>query len=256
MDIKQALIEHKLWLDNPKGGCQLRCSNADLRNADLWNANLQSADLRDADLQGANLRNAYLQGANLRNAYLQGADLRNADLRNADLWNANLQSADLRDADLQGANLRNADLRRANFRKVSFLDTNFQDANLQDALLPENFENSIAAQRLSIVPSEGVFIGWKKANGFLVKLRILASAQRCNATGRKCRASKVRVLEVWCGNTKMGEEFQGAFTQVHGPKTYYIVGDIVVPDKWDPCRWNECSNGIHFFMTRKEAEEW
>ena len=216
MDIKQALIEHQLWLYNAKGGRQFCCSNADLWRADLRNANLRNANLRDANLRNANLRNANLRDANLRNA----------DLRNADLWGANLWGADLWDADLR------------------------------DALLSENFENSIVAQRLSIVPSEGAFIGWKKANGFLVKLRILASAQRCNATGRKCRASKVRVLEVWCGNTKMGEDFEGAYTMVHGPKTQYIVGKIVVPDKWDPCRWNECSNGIHFFMTRKEAEEW
>jgi len=25
-------------------------------------------------------------------------------------------------------------------------------------------------------------------------------------------------------------------------------------DKWDDDRWNECSGGIHFFLTRAEAE--
>ena len=24
--------------------------------------------------------------------------------------------------------------------------------------------------------------------------------------------------------------------------------------KWDEDRWNECANGIHFFITREEAE--
>jgi hypothetical protein len=36
----------------------------------------------------------------------------------------------------------------------------------------------------------------------------------------------------------------------------YQVGATVYPDSWDEDRWNECSHGIHFFITRKEAEEY
>ena len=35
--------------------------------------------------------------------------------------------------------------------------------------------------------------------------------------------------------------------------TIYKVGEIVRPDYWDDNRWNECSHGIHFFITRDEA---
>ena len=31
------------------------------------------------------------------------------------------------------------------------------------------------------------------------------------------------------------------------------VGEIVKVDNFDKDRWNECSPGIHFFMTRDEA---
>ena len=36
-------------------------------------------------------------------------------------------------------------------------------------------------------------------------------------------------------------------------KTIYKVGEIVHSDSWDDNRWNECSHGIHFFITRDEA---
>jgi hypothetical protein len=36
--------------------------------------------------------------------------------------------------------------------------------------------------------------------------------------------------------------------------THYVVGETVVADKYDPNPRVECSGGIHFFMTRAEAE--
>ena len=35
--------------------------------------------------------------------------------------------------------------------------------------------------------------------------------------------------------------------------TIYKVGEIARSDSWDADRWNECSHGIHFFITRDEA---
>ena len=36
----------------------------------------------------------------------------------------------------------------------------------------------------------------------------------------------------------------------------YRPGEIIVPDSFDDDRWNECSNGIHFIITRQEAEDY
>ena len=36
----------------------------------------------------------------------------------------------------------------------------------------------------------------------------------------------------------------------------YEVGEITHADSWDEDRWNECSHGIHFFLTQEEAEAW
>ena len=142
---------------------------------------LRSADLRSADLRCANLRDADLSDADLRSADLRSADLSAADLRDANLRSADLSDADLSDADLRSAGLSAADLRGANLR----------DANLSE----------LTVAQTSILPDEGDIIGWKKAitlDGapIIVKLLIPADAQRSNATGRKCRASTARVLDL------------------------------------------------------------
>ena len=165
---------------------------------------------------------ADLSDADLSDADLRRANLRRANLRGADLSYADLSGADLSDADLSGADLRGAKLSGANLRG--------------------------AVSKITIV-TEGDIIGWKKCNNnVIVKLLIPANARRSNATGRKCRAEFARVLDV------IGAE--EGITNSHGQETYYRAGETVKPDSWDENRFNECSHGIHFFITREEAEEY
>ena len=214
----------------------------------LHGANLRYACLRDAALCDANLRDAALCGANLHGADLCGADLSRADLRGADLSRADLRGADLRYADLSRANLHGADLSRANLR----------GANLRDA---NHVKLSIA--KTSILPDEGDIIGWKKAwtdnemppTPVIVKLLIPADAQRSNATGRKCRASTARVLDL---QDKQGNSLPPDTTAYSGYDTdfTYKKGETVHVENFDTNRWNECAPGIHFFITRIEAAEY
>jgi hypothetical protein len=180
------------------------------------------------DLSSANLRSADLRSADLSSANLRYANLRSADLRYANLSSANLRSADLSSADLSSADLSSADL---------------SSADLSSA---ENAEMAIAVTRIC---PEGNLIGWKKlAGGIIAKLLIPTDAKRNNAFGRKCRCEFARVLEL------SGGAASGQTNGSHGPVTVYTVGEIVRPDKWDGDFQNECSNGIHFFITRLEAE--
>jgi hypothetical protein len=41
---------------------------------------------------------------------------------------------------------------------------------------------------------------------------------------------------------------------VHDRKTEYRKGQMVMPDGFDNDRWNICGQGIHFYLTRAEAE--
>ncbi len=103
--------------------------------------------------------------------------------------------------------------------------------------------------RTQICPQEGAFVGWKKLqNNLIARLVIPHDAQRLNAYGsRKCRASKVFVHEIFGGESGLDK---------HTGKTLYEVGKEVLPDSFNDDRQVECSNGIHFFMTREEAEDY
>ena len=163
------------------------------------------------------------------------ADLRGANLYGADLYGANLYGADLYGADLRSANLSGADLSGANL----------SGANLSGA---KNAELVIA--RTLIVPESGQFVGWKKCrDGVIVKLGIPSSAKRSNASGRKCRAEYAKVLEIFGSDGKTA-------VSSHDSNFVYKLGKIARPDKWEEDRWQECAGGIHFFLTRIEAENY
>ena len=223
-------------------------SDADLHGADLSYDDLHSADLSYADLSDANLRYADLSDADLRYADLSDADLRYAKLRDADLRYAKLRDADLYGADLCGANLCGANLYGANLS-----DVNLSDANCV----------KLSLAKISILPDEGDIIGWKKAwtdnemppTPVIVKLLIPADAQRSNATGRKCRASKARVLDL---QDKQGNSLPSDTTAYSSYDTdfTYKKGETVHVEDFDTNRWNECAPGIHFFITRIEAAEY
>ena len=156
-------------------------------------------------------------------AGLRGADLSGADLRGADLRGANLSGADLSCADLSGANTS------------------------------ELVHNEVTAFYALQCPEEGSFIGYKKAHGHIVKLEILADAKRSSATSRKCRCSAAKVLSITTvdGSTEVEE-----IASDRDSNFIYRVGEVVRVDSFDDDRWNECSTGIHFFITRSEAEQY
>ena len=216
----------KTVLEALKGG-------ADLCGADLRNANLSGADLYGADLYGADLRGANLYGAILREADLRGANLYGAILRGADLRGAILRRANLRGADLYGANLCGADLREADLC----------GANLYGA------KGTYMA-----CPTDGSFIGWKKASGYIVKLQIPEDARRSSAGDEKCRCDKAYVAEIQnADGTKADIE---TVCSDHDKNFVYAVGATVEVSDFDDDRWNECAPGIHFFIDRRAAVEY
>lgn len=227
--IREILEKHSMWLKGMDGGVKADLRRANLRKADLCGADLRWADLREADLCGANLREADLCGANLCWADLCWADLRGVDLR----W-ANLSRADLPETNLFGANLYGANLYGANLRRAK---------DVPDLM------------RTFVPPEYGSFVAWKKIDNFIIKLQIPEDAKRSSATTRKCRASAAIVIEIQNldgSDSGVSEVINTAYRH----KTVYKVGATTYPDKWDDDRWNECSHGIHFFITRQEAVDY
>ena len=154
------------------------------------------------------------------------------DMR-ANLCDADLSYANLRGANLYGANLYGADLRGT--KNLPYIPM--------------------------VCPEEGKFIGWKKAEvegeeenhyrKVIVKLEIPASAKRSSATTRKCRCDKAKVLEIYSLDGTVAKErkcYSG-----YNNDFIYEVGKTVKVDDFNKDRWNECSQGIHFFINRQEA---
>ena len=136
--------------------------------------------------------------------------------------------ADLCGADLCGADLCGADLRGANL------------CGAKGAYMA--------------CPTDGSFIGWKKASGYVVKLQIPEDARRSSAGGEKCRCDKAYVAEIQnADGTKADIE---AIHSNHDNNFVYTVGATVEVPNFDDCRWNECAPGIHFFIDRRAAVEY
>lgn len=151
------------------------------------------------------------------------------------LHDADLYGADLSGADLSGANLYGADLSGASLSELTIAQT-------------------------SIIPDDGDIIGWKKTYAdnktpIIVKLLIPADAQRSNSTGRKCRASKARILDLQDAQGNSLPPDTTAYSE-HDTDFTYKKGETIHVEDFDTNRWKECAPGIHFFITRIEAVEY
>ena len=267
-ELKNILDKHLKWLRGENGGKRANLSGANLfganlfwanlSRADLFWANLSRADLFWANLSGANLSGANLSGANLFEANLSGANLSRANLSGANLFGANLSGANLSGANLSGANLSEANLSEANLSEANLFEANLSGANLSGANLSgANYIEKAKNLFYPIAcPEIGAFVGWKKArvktsgHECIVKLEITEDAVRSSATGRKCRCSKATVLEI---QDLEGNVLEQAAVSDRDENFHYIPGTVVSVSDFDENRWNECSTGIHFYITREEA---
>lgn len=127
-------------------------------------------------------------------------------------------------------------------------DANLRDADLRDADLRD------AKGCYLSCPTEGSFIGWKKASGHIVKLRIPEDARRSSATEHKCRCDKAYVMEIQ--NMDGTRATVDAVRSDRDKNFVYTVGATVEVPDFDDNRWSECAPGIHFFIDRRAAVEY
>jgi len=150
-------------------------------------------------------------------------------------------------ANLSGSSLSGANLSDANLYGANLSDANLSGANLYGSNLYSAKNAATALAHIQFIPETGAFEAWKIClEGVLVHLLIPADAKRSHGADRKCRASHAVVLEV------IGAE-EGKSS--HGD-VVYRKRETVTADSWDEDRWNVCSHGIHFFLTKTEAENY
>ena len=218
----------------------------------------QGVDLSYANLSGQNLRNAMLYRSMMKNADFSFSDLSGARMSRSVCSHANFARSKMIRADVRCAEMSGADFMHANMRYILACGAYFTDAHFEFAdLFRSNLERActsgsslhsavsaeVAIAQQSIVPESGSFIGYKRVQGdMIVTLLIPEDAKRLNAYGsRKCRADKAFVL-FGSGVSLYDENFE------------YVTGETVVADGFSSDKTKECAKGIHFFMTRAEAE--
>ena len=157
--------------------------------------------------------------------WIRGEGGARADLSRANLFRATLSGANLSGANLSWANLSGSDLSRANLSEANLLPA-FQIC-------------------------EGDLIVYKKVQGKIVTLVISKKTRRtASIVGRKCRSESALILEIE-GHQPVKTNGRG-----DGIETIYEEGKEIKADSYDDDWRIECSHGIHWFLTRKEAEDW
>lgn len=216
-------------------------------------------DFSDMDFSGLNLQKAVFINCNFNRTVFGTVYLDNSTFRRCTFGNARFRNIDTSFADFGGSTFTKAVFSCSLFDFCSFRDTNlfettfasdvnFFHSDFRCALMTREAQDKFIPM---ICPEEGAFIGWKSCGGYIVKLRIPEDARRSSGCGRKCRASWAYVLDIQHrdGSPADIKKVQSNYD----PGMIYEVGRTVVADEFDGDRMIECSNGIHFFMTRDEA---
>lgn len=232
---------------------------ANLEYANLHSANLYSADLCHANLHGANLTETILNHAKLDCALLSNTNLEHAYLSRASLCSADLSSADLSDADLYGADLSDTNLEGANLTNTNLIGANLRGTKL-DNIIRENAEYIrgkvlnepiIGYKKCAVKPSYDL-TERKNQKNVIVKLEIPKGAVVFCINGSKCRTNKAKVLSIF--DQHGGENRYKAAYSITTINTFtYEVGETIEVMDFDTMYNVECSTGIHFFMTEREA---
>ena len=179
--------------------------------------------------------------ANLTFANLCGANLTDTNLTDVDLTGANLRYADLRYADLTRVDLYGADLTNASLTDAVLTDADLSGANLTDTILDEKEQC-----RKGIVLNEPM-VGYKELDSEIIILEIPVGAKVFSINNNRRRTNKAKVIDIQ-GETEL--------SSMHDASFKYHVGDEIEITNFDE-RYNvECSTGIHFFLTRDEAEKY
>lgn len=170
----------------------------------------------------------------------------------------------MRGASFIDCNLKHADLDFADLTGSSFIRCDFEGATMRDTALEHAcFQDCTNIPYIPMsCPETGAFVAYKIGYGMtkdvlslrsemrVIKLEIPEDARRSSATGRKCRASKAKVLSI---ESVVGDQSCDCARSSWDPDFIYKVGETYEIKHFDGNRFNECAPGIHFFLGRNEA---
>ena len=217
---------------------------SDRKRLNLFGYNLSNIKIKNKDLQ-----HIIISDCLLNNVTFEKCDLKDTDIRYSEIINVSFINCDFSYGYFYKCNFINSDLSTCNIKNSHFAITLFTNTTMPDYPIA--------------CPEKGSFIGYKKvcsiddcfndySKYYILKLEIPEDAKRSSAASSKCRCDKVKVLEIQNLDGSIAENITKA-ESFYNDKFIYELGKIAEESKFDECRWNECTAGIHFFMKRKEA---
>jgi len=268
---KITLVELALCFDHGKrtfenllvtGSDSNGCASVWLRGCVFQNCRFSQVRMPGAYLEGSSFLDTRFYRCDLQQAQFSKTIFNQVSLRSCNLAEARMEGLQARGLVLKGgsienANLHGADLRGCQFAPRLFTGLNVANAQFYAARMGDNFDpdkviTSYFTLGLEPAPEgELVLWGWKSAR--LVEMLVPRDARRSQATTRKLRAEYIITRSI-DGDTTPGlsliHNHPGSST------TYYVVGQETHCDRWDSCRWHECSGGIHGFQWQADAKTW
>ena len=218
--------------------------NGDFSSQQFIGVNFDNSRFDNSSFYNSSFDNSRFYNSSFDNSRFYNSRFDNSSFYNSSFYNSRFDNSSFYNSSFYNSRFYNSRFDNSSFDNSSFDNSSFDNSSFDNTKIPD-----IAIAQTRILP-EGDLIGWKKCqNGVIVKLKISAEAKRSSAFGRKCRCEYAEVLEV------IGAE--AGFSQYcDKPKVRYAKGLTVHCDQWDEKWLKECSGGIHFFITRLEAESY
>lgn len=201
------------------------------------------------------------------NVYMETCQFSDCNLNHVEFKFCTLEHTVFTKCSLIGTSFLRSDLRSSTVNLCDVRDIDLRSSSLNGAyinLSKEELKSFETTTKFNVYtsfftlhcPEEGSFIGFKKtSDNKIVKLLILEDSKRSSATSSKCRASKVKVLDIFYAIDE-NQKHEMAYTSFNDKITNYIVGETIEVNDFNEDRWVECSTGIHFFITKQEAVNW
>lgn len=245
-ELDKMIDEHEMWLENPEKGNRLI---------------LDKYDLSSLNIENRNLKRVMFCNCNMNKMRISHCDMSLTYFSSSNMGRIFFENCNFLDMDFIENNLRGARFFKSKLDNVDLMNSNLSNAKIRDCELKNIRVNSYTSFYSLQCPEEGSFIGFKKASilevsgeiiEVIVKLQITEDSLRSSATSRKCRCSKAKVLSISYLDGTECPKGTIAHSQ-YDSDFIYKIGDILEIKNFDENRWEECSTGIHFFITREEA---
>lgn len=235
--------------------CKVSCRFVDLKDDNLT-ITFYSCIISDLLIENSTISNILVRSCFCRKGdivSISSCNIHSLEITDSFTRRLAIKESDIRFYNFAGSSLRNAIMaENAKGRGMNLAGTDISCSVVDFSEYDNVYYDFRTIGYANSCPEEGTFIGYKKLDdNKIATLLIPKDAKRSSGTSGKCRASKVKVLKI---EDKCGKQVQTGESIFYNAA--YQKGKVIESDGFDENRWNECSNGIHFFMDKTMAKNY